>query len=67
MEGYERTQVSKHAHQHRLLAHEERRALCPVGGDIGQHEGLHEGAGRDGSGMGAEVGLDEAGRRVVPV
>ncbi len=44
-----------------------RHALGPAGGDIGQNHGLDEAAGGRGAGMGHEVDLDIAGRRIVPV
>ncbi|GJE61435.1 hypothetical protein MPOCJGCO_3557 [Methylobacterium trifolii] len=61
------THFAQHADQQRLLPDQERGALGPAGGDVGQHQRLDEGARGDRTGMRHEVDLDEAGRRVVPV
>ena len=49
------------------LAHEDRGTFGPARGNVGQHEGLNEGARRSRPRMGHEVDFDKAGWRVSPV
>src|SRR5512132_645633 len=49
------------------VAHDDRHAFGPAGRHIRRHHRLHEAAGGRGAGMGDEVDLDEARRRIVPV
>ena len=49
------------------MAGYDRHAFRPAGGDVGQHQRLHEAAGRRSAAMGHEVDLDEARWRIVPI
>src|SRR5579859_182110 len=42
-------------------------AFRPSGGDVGEHQGLHETAARAHPGMGDKIHLDKPGRRLVPI
>ena len=59
--------LAQHLGQQPLLAHQQRRALRPARGDVGQHQRLHEAAARRRPAMRHQVRFDEPGRRVLPV
>ncbi|ESZ03475.1 hypothetical protein X737_37660 [Mesorhizobium sp. L48C026A00] len=54
-------QFGQRSDQDRLLANQQRRAFRPARGDIGQHQGLREGALRVWAGMRNKTRLDSAG------
>jgi len=59
-------QLSQHLGQQILFAHQQRRALRPSRGDVGQRQGLHEASLRRRPAMRNQVRLDKAGWRVRP-
>ncbi len=67
LEGQVTAQFLQHRDQQRLLSDEQRRAFGPAGGDIGQHQRLHEAAVRSRSAVRDQVRLDEPRWRIVPV
>ena len=66
-EGQRCARHRQHLAEEPLLAKEQRRALGPAGGDVGEHERLHERAPARWPAVRDEIGLHEAGCRVVPV
>src|SRR3954447_20035626 len=67
IEGHQLAQFAQHILEQHLLADQQRRALGPARGDIGQDERLHEAAARRRAAVGDQVRLDVAGRRVLPI
>src|SRR3954447_15049908 len=67
IEWHQLAQFAQHILEQHLLADQQRRALGPARGDIGQDERLHEAAARRRAAVGDQVRLDVAGRRVLPI
>ena len=67
IERQELAQTAEHCTHQRLLAEQQGSAFRPTRGDIGEHQRLHEAAPRHRAAVRHEIGLHEAGRRVLPV
>jgi hypothetical protein len=61
------TPLSGNGNSARALAQHQRQALGPAGGDVGQHQRLHEAALGALAAVRHEIAFEIAGRRVVPV
>jgi|GEM_PF-2174041 len=65
--GEQRSRLLEGRDHQAALPQQHRHTLGPARGDVGQHHGLHEAAGRRRAGMSHEVDLGIARRRIAPI